>query len=492
MSRTNHSTGRSRPAWTALLLALTVLASACGSDSSGSNDGTGSSEPPTVEPTPAPEATPTPPIADLEILSPSSDGAANVAQPDITWAAVDGAVSYDVEARLGSAGGELAYQRSTGLTSVAVDAPIENGTDVYVTVAAFDGDQNEIGYGESRFRVVIPPADLGRIDLITKTDRASDVYRLGALALGASGAPFLVNKHGEVVWILDDSALGRTGTTLLSQDATLLIQTGAGALEADWYGELVWRVPPPHLVHHEFTDGPDGHRMALTWVAETFDDFDYEGDGIVILDPATDDILWEWNIFDHISPLDHPVPEQENTGFSGLGGDWSHGNGLAWDPDRSLIWLSLRHLDRIVGIDYPSGDIRVTIGQDGLGPDDAVSHQHGPELQEDGQLLVFDNGNTRDPPQSRVVMIDVDEETGSYTETFSWTRDRFFEVATGYATMLPNGNILATAGVSRRMIEIAPDGEVVWEAQVVEARGFLPRADFASADQIPPGVLPFR
>lgn len=485
--RSSRTHGR-RLAQSALVLAIAFAVTACGSD--GTN-GQNPSDPPPTEPTPVPEPSPTPPVAAVEILRPSADGAANTTRPEITWAAVEGATKYDVEIRLGDPGGNVAFEGSTSTTTLTVDPPLADGARAYVSVEALDSENEEIGFGESRFVVLTLPDSVGDIVVHTATERASDVYRLVALQFGG-GSPFLLNTHGEVVWLLDDSGLGPTGTTKLSLDGTLLIQTAGGALEADWFGNLIWRVPPPHLVHHEFTEGPDGSRLLLTWVADTFADFDYEGDGIVLMDPATNEILWEWNIFDHISPLENPVPEQENPGFSGLGGDWSHGNGLAWDPDRRLIWLSLRHLDQIVGIDYPSGEIRVTVAAGGLGPDGALSHQHGPELQSDGQLLVFDNGNTRDPPQSRVVAIDIDEDTNSYTETFSWQRDGFYEPATGYATMLPNGNVLATGGISRSMIEIAPDGEVVWEAQIQNARGLMPRVHFATADQIPPGVLPFK
>ncbi|MHC4451547.1 MAG: hypothetical protein ACYS0E_15660 [Planctomycetota bacterium] len=40
---------------------------------------------------------------------------------------------------------------------------------------------------------------------------------------------------------------------------------------------------------------------------------------------------------------------------------------------------------RLIGIDYPSGDVRITLGE-GL-----MSHQHAPEIQPDGSILVGEN-----------------------------------------------------------------------------------------------------
>jgi hypothetical protein len=157
-----------------------------------------------------------------------------------------------------------------------------------------------------------------------------------------------------------------------------------------------------------------------------------------------------------------------------------------------MIWVSVRHLERILGVDYPSGQIRVTLGQGGLGGDGLLSHQHAPELQEDGSLLVFDNGNRRDPPFSRVVQLLWNEAQNTVTELAEWreTPD-YYAAAVGDADRMPNGNILVVAGTIRRIFEITPANENVWELRTSEERFRIYRAELVAKDGIPPGVLPF-
>ena len=49
--------------------------------------------------------------------------------------------------------------------------------------------------------------------------------------------------------------------------------------------------------------------------------------------------------------------------------------------------MSIRHLNTILAIDYPSGTIRQRFGQNGLGGLPLMSYQHALEIQDDGQIL---------------------------------------------------------------------------------------------------------
>ena len=137
-----------------------------------------------------------------------------------------------------------------------------------------------------------------------------------------------------------------------------------------------------YLVHHDLGPGPGGMRMYLRYTFEEYEGALFEGDGIEIVDPATNAPLWSWNLFDHFRPEDLlDIPELGAPGRSGVegSGDWSHANAIVWDEARSLIWMSVRHFDRLIGIDYPSGDIRITLGKGGIGGAELMSHQHAPE-----------------------------------------------------------------------------------------------------------------
>jgi outer membrane protein assembly factor BamB len=140
-------------------------------------------------------------------------------------------------------------------------------------------------------------------------------------------------------------------------------------------------------------------------------------------------------------------------------------------------------------VEYPSGAIRYTLGGDG-----SISHTHAPEVQADGSILLFDNGNGHLPRESTVKIFDLDEATGVFTEIFRWGDDPpLYDFALGDADRLGNGNILATFGVTANLIEITPDGRKVWELDVDDTGVFwVYRTHQVPEERIPPGVLPFR
>ena len=157
--------------------------------------------------------------------------------------------------------------------------------------------------------------------------------------------------------------------------------------------------------------------------------------------------------------------------------------------------MSVRALDRIIGIDYPSGNIRVTLGENGLGGESLMSHQHAPELQEDGSLVYFDNGNRYDPPLSRVAQIFWDETADTVTQPYVFDfAPELYALALGDADVLPNGNILAVSGTTGRILEVdTVNQEIVWDmfAAGSEGQWWIYRAELVQRGEIPDGVLPF-
>ena len=115
--------------------------------------------------------------------------------------------------------------------------------------------------------------------------------------------------------------------------------------------------------------------------------------------------------------------------------DWTHGNAVVVDEEANWMLVSLRHLDAIVALRYhddtegPAGELLWELGPQGTlelaGEGDWPYHPHAPELQDDGTLLVYDNGNGRpgtgegaDPAYTRVVLYDIDEDAGTVTQVW--------------------------------------------------------------------------
>lgn len=325
---------------------------------------------------------------------------------------------------------------------------------------------------------------------------------IGQLGGGLRQLMAIVNLEGEVVWNWEGpEAPGLIMAPSLKSDgsgvrAIRLIRGSDGRFsgwitEVDWDGNITYEAPLPNdadgrriVPHHELEELPDGRLLYLGWEWREYPTgpggtmIPAEGDIIQIFNPATNQVDWSWSIFDHYTPLTRPTPEEADPALSGFGTDWSHANGIEWDPTNSIFWMSVRHFDALIGVEFPGGNT-VEIGPQGMGGF-LFSHQHAPELQADGSILLWDNGNITNPPQpylplnyqelSYVRQIEFDLNAQTAGEVFSWT-DGFYDRAVGDADRLPNGNILVTHGLQQKLVEIDGQGNKVWELRFTSPLG---------------------
>ena len=202
------------------------------------------------------------------------------------------------------------------------------------------------------------------------------------------------------------------------------------------------------------------------------------GGGIVVLDPVTLEVLWDWSAHGMLGddvPLD-PALDYSRFGLLGEQPDWLHVNALVHrirDDGGEEFWVSMRSQDWIVAIDAQTDAIRWRLGRDGdwSGPDEAWFYQqHAPEVSVvDGELrlLVFDNGTRRpegDGKRSRVVELALDE--ASRAVSVIGEVDGFFTAGHGDADLLPGRDRLQyVVGWSETpsVEEVRwPDGEALW------------------------------
>jgi hypothetical protein len=229
---------------------------------------------------------------------------------------------------------------------------------------------------------------------------------------------------------------------------------GVARLSAD--STVVWKTAG--WPHHDIVVAPDGtvltlckiegvdplidpeqavHKDCVQWLSES--------DGSVI---RTLDIYQAIRDSSYAALLDRPVPTI----------DLLHANSLvvldgsAGPPfERGHLMVSLREIDTAVVIDPQRN--QVVWALTGM-----WRHQHDTHLTPAGTLLAFDNGHGVE--QSRIVDID------PRTQRIVWTwgeHDDFYSRVLGATHRLPNGNTLAIESTRGRALEIAPDGDVVWE-----------------------------
>ncbi len=186
---------------------------------------------------------------------------------------------------------------------------------------------------------------------------------------------------------------------------------------------------------------------------------------------STGAVLFSWNVFDHFSFADIDSAVVPLVTLSPTRIDWTHANALDVDRDGNYL-VSFRHLSEVTKIDSRSGAVLWRMG--GVrnvfhfdSDTNRFSFQHGVRRLASGNLLMFDNGNTRTPPFSRAIEYRLDEQAHSAAAVWQYrpTPD-LFTFALGFAERLSDGNTLVTFGTRGVVQEVTPAGGLVWQLTV--------------------------
>lgn len=191
-------------------------------------------------------------------------------------------------------------------------------------------------------------------------------------------------------------------------------------------------------------------------------------------------IVWEWDTFDHLDPFrigyELTASYWQTRGFPGAL-DWTHGNGVAYDPRTDVVLASFRHQDASIAIDRKTGRIRWILGEPTdwgpladkvlkpVGPLRWPYHAHNPRFTKAGTVIMFDNGTWgarpfRKPLEpvehfSRSVEFEIDEKAMTVRQVWAsadrLTDDSCSSIAMSDAWRLPRtDNILEVAAICAR------------------------------------------
>jgi len=192
--------------------------------------------------------------------------------------------------------------------------------------------------------------------------------------------------------------------------------------------------------------------------------------------PAT--VPLYWNTFDHFKIID----AANNISLIGQNVNPWHGNAIEVDFDGHLL-ASFRHSEEITKINVNSGNIIWRLGGKNNqfefinDPFNGFSHQHGIRRLQNGNIILFDNGNLRSPQESRAVEYYIDVQAKRATLIWEYRASPpLYSSALGFAQRLSNGNTFITYGRIPRLIEAGVSGEKRWEASVDEPVQFIYRA----------------
>ena len=177
--------------------------------------------------------------------------------------------------------------------------------------------------------------------------------------------------------------------------------------------------------------------------------------------PATADRL-----FDHLPVTGRSNSSDATGGFFWKGcptpiagvEDWTHANSVVVGPSGN-VFVSMRHLNQVVAIASDFSSVLWKLGGPTTGADvftfpdsgDRFYHQHSAKELPNGNILLFDNGNSRLPSQggeySRALELKLD--TGDMTVTKVWeyrNEPDLFAACCSNVSRLGNGNTVIISG----------------------------------------------
>ncbi len=361
---------------------------------------------------------------------------------------------------------------------------------------------------------------------------------------------FLLNNCGEIVHEWEDEADFRPGNTAYLLDDGRLAKTkrnasiagdsiwagGGGAIIElrSWDNELLWSYEmnsPEARLHHDFRIMPNGNVLMLAWERKTNAEAIAAGrdsallnqiilwpDFIQEVNPETDEIVWEWHVWDHlVQDIDstkanygivseHPEKVDVNWDTSEGASDWMHTNAMDYNPELDQIMISVPTFHEIWVIDHSTttaqaatdrggnsnngGDLLYRIGNPATydrsdAGDQILFYQHDAHWTNQfiprshpayGNVICFNNRqpggySTVEVFESAWNMYTVDyemfqdswppyefENTITHPDTFALNSSGLSS-----AQLLPNGNMLICSGRFGYTFELTPENKIVWE-----------------------------
>jgi outer membrane protein assembly factor BamB len=239
-------------------------------------------------------------------------------------------------------------------------------------------------------------------------------------------------------------------------------------LELDWESNLVRRFDV--AAHHDFEWLENGNVIVLCreyvdnpaiYLPTEADPAPNTKSDVYLEITPDDEVVWEWHADEHaLSLLDYVQVDYPRTQR-----DWAHTNTIEVLPDnpagradprfaKGNVVFSMRHTDTIGVIDKATGTVAWAWGPG------TIEKQHMPTMLDNGHFLVYDNGCET----GRTRVIEMDPLSGEIVWQYvADPPESFFSFARGSNQRLSNGNTHIADSDNGRLLEVTPEGEIVWE-----------------------------
>jgi len=375
----------------------------------------------------------------------------------------------------------LSRRRFITLAAGAVGA---SGVGVAAWRLAENGTASEPALRAFRSRPDLMPP---RVTVTTSTPAAGR----DPILLNLDG-PLVVDERGEPIWYLPRAGVATANLRAQSYqgkpvltwwEGDIIVPPGYGrgeyiAVDAS-YRES-WRLRAANGLQgdlHEFVITSAGTAL-LTAYLEVPADLRAVGgpnNGTILdcavqeVDIATGRALLDWRAHDHVALSESRAVFQAGQPF-----DFFHANSVGEDHDGNLL-VSARNTWAVYKLDRHTGEVLWRFGGKNstfeLGPGVQFSWQHDARRAPDGSVTLFDDAaDPPEEPQSRALVLMLDETQRSATVLRSYAHSRRRAASQGSMQLLANGNAFVGWGALPYMSEFDQGGDVVFDATIANGR----------------------
>lgn len=260
--------------------------------------------------------------------------------------------------------------------------------------------------------------------------------------------------QGNVIWEYVPNSFGERkailDATKLQNNNILITIRHSGIYEIDRQGKIVWSHKDPEASHDADRLENGNTLYNLGWQDK--------GEDVVKEVNPQGEIVWSWNGMEYFN-----TPEYADINYEG----WMHVNSVSRLSNGNTL-VSIRNFNAVVEVNKSGKVVRKWTfrGKEkrtGLKTRGKIKgvRNHEPEILENGNILL----SLRKP--FRYVEFNPDNEI----IVWEWRKPKGVKLRTNRdSNRLPNGNTLCTS--SERIMEITPDGEIVWEVKTRGTRAF--------------------
>jgi len=351
----------------------------------------------------------------------------------------------------------------------------------------------------------------------------------------AANRVFLMTRNSEIVyeWDMDGRRLGNDVRLLPNGQLLAMLESADPQITIGGFGGRMALINPDGsesfsfdystddvILHHDAELLPNGNILTMIWERKSAQEATNAGyelnvevfpDGLIEIDPNTSQIVWEWYMWDHLVQDFNATADNFGSVATDVrkininhivndNGDISHANGIAYDADKDVIYLSANFFSEVWVIDHSTTTAEAATssgGNYGFGGDLVYrfgnplayenpmgevrfDHNHYPNLIDDtnpGDILVFANGNSGTQSTAYELVLPATfslapNQDNEPTVAWSFTDMELHSPKVSGVEALPNGNRLITEG-DYGLWEVTPSGEIAWK---LEAAGFFWRA----------------